>query len=327
MINRVVVCLAMTLLSANAGRGQGDDWKELMDRGQVQEKAADYAGALASYEKAAEVSERAAANDPRRLISWNSVASMYDALGQFPDAERSYRRALAAAEKSRGKDSAEYPVVLASLGSLYIEMGQTARGETMLRESLAIQETSPSRDEARLAMGRVCLAEALLATGRYQEPERLLTAALAVWEKHPDAWRERGIILNNLGVVELYQKRYVEAQRLLERSLLMLEEGLTPDHPMLVRVLSNQATVFSRTGRRPEASEKLRRALEIVDKHLGADHPVNGVLLRNYAALLRQSGDKASARKAEARSAEVLKQSALRNGAGMVVDISAFPRK
>ena len=104
MSKRVVVCVAMTLMSTSAGWGQTDDWRELIERGQSLEKAADYAGALASYEKAAQASERGAANDPRRLISWNSVATMYDALGQFPDAERSYRRALIAAEKSRGKD-------------------------------------------------------------------------------------------------------------------------------------------------------------------------------------------------------------------------------
>jgi hypothetical protein len=96
---------------------------------------------------------------------------------------------------------------------------------------------------------------------------------------------------------------------------------------MLVRVLNNLASLFSRTGRRPEAAQNLRRALALVEKYLGADHPVNGILLANYAALLRESGDKATARTLQARSDQLLKQTALRGGLGMVIDISAFPKK
>jgi len=327
MTNRVVVCLAVTLLSASIASAQKDEWHLLMERGQAAEAVANYSGALAYYQDAARMSEQAGARDPRTLLSWNSVAAMHDALAHFTDAERSYRRALAAAEQSRGKNSVEYAVILGSLGSLYIEMGQTSRGETLLRASIAAQETLETPNEARLAVARNCLAEALLATGRYNEPERLLTAALAVLEKRPDSWKERGIILNNLGLVGLYQKRYGEAQRLFERALATLEAVVAPDNPMLVRVLNNLATALSRTGRREAAVQNLRRALDIMDKYMDADHPVNGVLLGNYAALLREAGDKANARVLEARSAKVLKQSALRNGVGMVVDISSLPRK
>lgn len=327
MSKTAFVCLTALLLFGGTAFPQTDEWHALMQQGTALEAAADFAGAVTYYERAARIGEPAAAGDTRTMRSWAAAAAMHDALGRYSDAVRSYRLALAGAEQSRGRNSEDYAVLLGSLGSLYTEMGQVARGTSMLRESIATQEALKSADESRLTTARICLAEALASAGQYPEAEQLLTAGLAVWEKHADAWKERSLVLNNLGIVQLRQQRYAEAQRSFERSLALMEAGLSPDHPMLVRVLGNLAVLFGRTGRRAEAMQIFSRALGIVDRYLGPDHPVNGPLLRNYAAVLRQSGDKAGARRMEARSALALKQSALRNGAGMVVDISELARK
>ena len=100
-----------------------------------------------------------------------------------------------------------------------------------------------------------------------------------------------------------------------------------PDHPMLVRILNNLASLENRTGHREEAGQRLRRALDIAERRLGPEHPSYAALLANYAAFLRQGGDKSRAKELAAQSTEILKDSSRRNGLGAVVDISSLRRK
>src|SRR5262249_12868513 len=162
--------------------------KAAMDRANAAERAGDYATAATAYHDAVRMAEHYAANDRRRIYSWNALAMMYDALGRLPDGAAAYRRALAAAERSTGKNSADYALIQGNLASLYVEMGQTARGEEMVRKSLATYAAMEQPDEVRIAMSRNILAEILLLSRKKQEADELLTASLAALAGHPDAW-------------------------------------------------------------------------------------------------------------------------------------------
>jgi tetratricopeptide (TPR) repeat protein len=298
-----------------------------MDQGSTSKIVGDFAKSATAYREATQIAEQFDRRDSRRLFAWNSLATVYDALGRYNDAEAGYRRALRAAEESSGKSSSDYALVLGNLGAMYVETGQAARGEKLVREALAIHSAAGRPDELRIAITQNSLAEILLVSGKYREAEPLLTESLAVLEKRPNAWSETALVLNNLGVVRVYQRNYADGARLLLQSLATMEERLGPDHPMLLRTLNNVASLANRAGNREEAGEKLRRALDIAERRLGPEHPVYGGLLANYATYLRQGGEKSRARVLQARSNQILKDSSRRSGVGAVIDISAFQRK
>jgi len=315
------------VLTAAAGFPQTDQWRLRMDEGATAEIVGDYAKSVASYRVAAQIAEGFDRGDKRRVTTWNALANMYDALGQFVDAEAEYRRALKAAAEAGGKSSPEYGMVLGNLGTSYVETGRAASGEKLMREALAIYSAADPPDPLRLAIARNALAEVLSVTGKFKEADTLLTAALPVLEKNPNVWGEAAIATNNLGVARFNLGKHEEAGRLLHQALSMMELHTGPDHPMLARTLNNLASLSARTGHREEAGQCLRRALDIAEKRLGPEHPVYAAILANYAAFLRQGGEKAEAKVLEARSNQILKDSSRRNGIGAVIDINSLRSK
>jgi hypothetical protein len=97
----------------------------------------------------------------------------------------------------------------------------------------------------------------------------------------------------------------------------MMEQHLVPDHPMLIRFLSNLASLENRTGHSEQANRFLIRAVDIAKARLGLEHPTYALLLTNYAAMLRQSGDKSGAKAIEAQSTQILTDLRRRNGPGL----------
>ena len=297
-----VLTAAIAILTSVAGFPQTDDWRQRMDEGSAAETAGDYARAAASYRAATEVAERFDRRDRRRAVAWNAMATMYDALGQFADAEAAYRRALKEAAESTGKAGPEYALVLGNLGTWYVEIGQRAAGEKLLREALAIYSAADPPDELRIAVARNGLAEVLCVARKYKEADPLLTRALAVLEKNPRTLGRDCARQQQPGCCALFGREHEEARRLFLQALAMMEQRWGPDHPMLVRILNNLASLEYRTGHREEAGQRLRRALDIAERRLGPEHPLYAALLANYAEFLRQGGEKSQAKVLEAQS-------------------------
>ncbi len=321
-----VLAAAIAILTSVAGFPQTDDWRSRMQEGAAAETVGDYAVAASSYRVATEVADRFDRHDRRRAVAWNAMATMYDALGRFAEAEAAYRRALKDAAESTGKAGPDYALVLGNLGSWYVETGQRAAGEKLLRESLAIYSAADPPDELHIAVAQNGLAEVLCVDRKYKEADPLLTRALAVLEKNPRVWGETALAKNNLGVVRFLEGNYEEARRLFLEAMAMIEQRWGPEHPMLARILNNLASLENRTGHREEAGQRIRRALDIAEKRLGPDHPAYAALLANYAAFVRQGGDKARAKALEAQSAQILRDSSRRNGLGAVIDVSSLRR-
>jgi tetratricopeptide (TPR) repeat protein len=252
------------------------------------------------------------------------MATMYDAAGQFADAAAGYRRALKEAAASVGKTGPEYALVLSNLGASYVQTGQAAAGEKLVREALAIYSAADPPDEFRIAVAQNALGEILCLIRKYQEAGTLLTRSLAVLQKEPGAWGETALARNTLGVVRFEEGNPEEARRLILEALTALERHLGLDHPMLVRILNNLASLANRSGHREEAGQLLRRSLDIAEKRLGPEHPAYALLLGNYAAFLRQGGDKSGAKVLEAQSTRILKDIGRRNGLGDVVDVNSL---
>ena len=311
-------------LAVSAAFPQADDWQRLMDQGIAAHTAGDYGEAASCYRAAAALSEHFDRANSRRFAAWNALATAYDALGRYADAETNYRRALGAAEQAQGKSSVSYASVLANLGTLYAETGQAARAVKTLRQALAIHESAALVSERRIALTRSSLGDVLAFTGKYGEAANHLTTALAALEKLPDNWSEIAVTLNGLAVTRMFQADYADSERLLRRALATLEQHAGSDHPMLVRPLNDLASVLAREHRMDETAALLRRAIDIAGRRIGIEHRLYGKLLANYAGYLRQAGEKSQAKTFQAQADRILQDSARRNGLGVRVDISTL---
>lgn len=326
-MTKMVALALMALTTAQAGPPQVDDWQRLVNLGSTAEASGEYGRAAAFYRDAARIAETFQPGDPRRPFTFNGLGMMYDALGQFADAELAYQRTLAVLTEFQPPPVLDRAMVLTNLSTLYLETGQTARAEKLLDEATAISAGAPDPDERRLAIVQNSLAELLISTGRQEEAERLLTACLAVLEPRPDAQTEVGIARNNLGVVRLYQGRFADSVRLLEQSLAALQAGRHPEHPIVLKTLNNLAAARQRNGQSVEAGRDWRHAVDLAAKLLGTEHPLYGEILANYARYLRETGDKSEGKALASRATRILRDSRRRSGIGAVIDVSDLRRK
>jgi tetratricopeptide (TPR) repeat protein len=322
------VCLVFATMALEAAFAETDEWQRLMEQGSALQVAGNYAEAANSFRDAARVAEAFGVRDPRLPISLNALATQLVELGRYPDAQRQYRRALAAVENAQGKQNTAYAQTLGDLGLLYLQEGQAAQSEPLLRESMAIYAAVLPLSDEHVGMSRNYLAQAVIKEGHLEEAESLLTEAIRTFQNSPapDAGL-LGVALNNLAGVRFLQGRKAEAIGLFEEGLGKLEVKYGAEHPLLLRVLCNMANVYAQSGRRNEADAAFRRCLAMTEKTLGARNPFYGTALANYAAFLRKTGHKTQARTLEARSREVLQDSAQGNGTGMTVDVSEFRQK
>jgi tetratricopeptide (TPR) repeat protein len=317
-----VWCVWVALGSVPA---QADEWDRLTKLGDQQSVSGNYSAALTLYRQALKIAESADPADPRLAATLDYLGNIYGNLGNWQESERQFRRALGLMESIAGRESIGYGLLQLDLGTMYGNSGRTDRAERPLRDALAILMRVLPANDTRIAIARGSYATVMMQRGRYREAEDLLRQDLAVLEKQPErACVPIGHSYNTLGMVLRREGRSDEALALFEQAVQTIEACKGPDHPAVVQALNNLAIQYADAHKNADADATFLRALAICERRLGADHPMYGGMLWNYASFLRQTKRKSEAKKVAAQSQSVLRESARRNGDGLLVDVSSF---
>src|SRR5215831_19656354 len=98
---RVVVgAVLLMALCHGWGKGNGDEWERLVLDGAAHESAGNYVAAAASFRDAVRIAEQPSAPELRLPLSLNALARAHEELGDFAEAERLYKRAVAILDKA-----------------------------------------------------------------------------------------------------------------------------------------------------------------------------------------------------------------------------------
>jgi tetratricopeptide (TPR) repeat protein len=269
------------------------------------------------------LAEGANASDRTVVGIHDALASVYAEAGLYAESEHEYRHALALAEKSQGRQSLDYGLLVASMAVLPTQMGNRDAAIMLLSETIAVNRRTGSA--RNLAVVRNCLAEMLMVGKRYAEAESVLLDAQTDFANlkisDPKLLAE---LLNHLGMLRLDQGRYDESVELFRESLKAFEDAMGTEHPALVVPLNDLALSYLKVGRLNEAEGTLQRAIAICSKTLGEDHSTYGVLLENYAAVLRKLDRKREAKVLAARSQRIVRANRSRNGMGSTISITGL---
>jgi len=242
---------------------------------------APHADAVAGYADAVGIAEPTG-----RLMS--ALGSLFWAKALLGRVEPLYRRSLAIAEASPGKDRRNVAAALNNLAMLLRETNRLGEAEPLMRRALAITEASLGKDHPDVAIRLNNLAELLRATNRLGGAKPLLRRALAIDEAslgkdHPSV----AVALNNLAQVLQAANRLDEAEPLMRRALAIDEASFGKDHPSVALPLNNLAQLLQATTRLGEAEPLMRRVVTILEASLGKDHPSVATALNNLASLLQ----------------------------------------
>ena len=102
--------------------------------------------------------------------------------------------------------------------------------------------------------------------GDYALAERSVMRAQEMILQVPQAEpRELGYVLQELGRLRFFQKRFAEAAETQSRSLEILSRHLSADHPIILRTKANYAKVLRKLKRKRDAKrveQEIRTALQ-----------------------------------------------------------------
>lgn len=165
----------------------------------------------------------------------------------------------------------------------------TQLDELTMRTLPEIVERAVGADHPEFAKILHRLAVSYHARGNPQKAEFLYRRALHTAERaFSEPNLELGLIMNNLGRVLYDQKKFSEAERFYERSLVVLHEALgEAEHPKLATPLSNLASLYLDQEKWELAEEFYGRSITILEKALGPEHP-KVAKTRKKLAVVRQ---------------------------------------
>ena len=218
---------------------------------------------------------------------YDALASAYAEAGQYSESEHEYRRAIALAERTAGRQSLEYALLVAGMAVLPTQIGNREPVIEILSQAfVANRRTGPAREWAILG---VCLAQFLVDGRRYVEAESVLleaqSGATGLKTIDPKLLAE---LLSGLGELRFDQRRYGESVDLYLRSLQLFERAMGDQHPSLVAPLNNLGLSYFMLGRLNDAERTLRRANVVCGNTLGENHATCGAVLEGYAVVLRK---------------------------------------
>jgi tetratricopeptide (TPR) repeat protein len=319
---RFVLCVI--LLAARSGQAgeAAKAWRDWVSEGKSLRANGNYTAAAQAFRQALISAGRSGVDDRQLIGLYHALGSAYADAGQFAESEHEYRRALSLLEKTQGRQSLDYAMVVATMAALPTQTENREDVIAVLREAIADnRQTGPAQD---LAIVRGRLAEIFRKAKRYQEEEPLLLEALAGLTKQKSADPHLiGRFLTDLAVLRFDQGRFEESFDLQQQAIRVLETSLGKEHPSLVVPLGNLGTNYTSLGRFDDACNAYQRALDVCTKTLGED-PTYALLLRNYAVVLRKLGRKHEAKKMETESQRIQRAVDRRNGVGSTISLTAL---
>jgi tetratricopeptide (TPR) repeat protein len=249
----------------------------------------------------------------------NNLAAIMLFSGRLAEAEIFAERSVNILEKSYSPKDSVLIRPLQILSAARFEQGKTGKAREAFQKMQAIPAERP--DYEALVHG---LAAALLqAEGRSKEAESEYLATMSAWERAGRAnTTESAAVLSQLGSLLIEEHRFAEAQRLLDRALVIFTADKDTVAMDRVKLLNLRAALHARQGQWREAEQELRQGVMIIDRQPQVDPVTVAALLANYAVALRKTHQREEARSVEAR-ARALPAHPVRNALVDVTELFA----
>jgi len=220
-----------------------------------------------------------------------AIARTYYGLGEYADAERLLRSALATRIAAEGHETDGVAETLATLGETLQVQRKADESEKLLREALAIREKLHGRESRESAAALNELARTLVNKSDYKEAEKLAREGLAIRERLAGP-RSREAAESHRTLCSLYTDQDEWKRALEECSVqVAIRRDLREDGPELGGALNDVAVAQTQLGDYDAAEKTFDEAMEIHKRVLGEDHPEYASGLENIGNIWYRRGE------------------------------------
>jgi CHAT domain-containing protein/tetratricopeptide (TPR) repeat protein len=271
---RFLAVATLVLLVCIPSSAQEARWKELFAQAGQLKQQGKPVQALPIAQEAERVAEATfGLQNANTLASINRLATIYDDLGRYSEAEPLYKRAIGVGIKTLGPESEGIGAMLNNLAALNEETERYADSERFYKGALAINLKNFGPENPAVAINLNNLGLLYTMQARFAEAEPLYRRALAIDQKaYGDENPHVAINLNNLGLMYTQEAHYAEAEPLFKQAL-AIDQKSGINSSAIATDIHNLAALYELEGHQSQSEDLYKRALTIYEKQLGPDHP------------------------------------------------------
>lgn len=268
-------------------------WNKFSKQGETALKAGKFGEAERSFNSALKEAQKSGKQDRRLAESYENLAALYQARGQFVKSEPLLEKAMSTRGKLLGVEDPEVLISLARLGQFYLAHGKTVKSERLYNKLTEFTEHKIQREQ------KAVLNLQELATFYTSRPQ--LEGALPLIKQAQqmttnwlsDQYPELAVALDRLGTTYEQKNKISQAEQLFRLALTIREKSLKPEHLALSTSYENLATVLLAQGKYAQAEPLFKKSLLICEKVGGGRDLFTKIdgLAQCYASL----GDRAGA--------------------------------
>jgi serine/threonine protein kinase/tetratricopeptide (TPR) repeat protein len=227
--------------------------------------------------------------------SLNNLGLLLKARGEYVDAAKIYREALAIGRTLPDTADTDLFTSINNLARLVHEQGDYDEAIALYREALALPGIAGTRT-LRRALGLNNLALLLQDQRDYDAAEPLLLEALGIHREvsgslDPDLASS----LDNLGTLYIAKGHIARAEAPLLEALAIRRKVLEENDPKIAFSLNNLANFYHDRAEYDKAEAMYLDTIDVLRVQLGDEHPHIATTLNNLASLHQDRGDYASA--------------------------------
>lgn len=211
----------------------------------------------------------------------NNLAHQLEEQGRFAEAEPLAQRSYAACKFNFGL-APRCAVILNVLASVEEKSGRGDTAETHWREAISLFEANPGTYMEGFSASLNDLGKYYFSIHRNGNARQLFSRAINLWPKdasHPDL----ASVYTNLGVVDVEEKKYAQAQQRLSRALEMDLALLGPVHSKVATDCNNLGVLAAKRKHYDGAEQFLLRSITIDENAVGENSPIVAQRTANLA--------------------------------------------
>ncbi|HEU0037307.1 MAG TPA: serine/threonine-protein kinase [Kofleriaceae bacterium] len=210
-----------------------------------------------------------------------------DASGKLVDARAHHERALAARERTLGKDHLEVAQVLDNLGAIPLQQQRYDEAEQIYTRALAIRRAALGDDHPDVAASWTALGSAQRGRGAFDAAKQSYERAYTIWKRvlgdsHPSV----AAALNNLAMLERDMQKPGDAEQHLEAAIAIWRAGdAKASAADIATAIGNLGLIAYDRGDLTRAAAKIAESIAVLEATLGTDHPRLANQLANLARI------------------------------------------
>lgn len=208
-------------------------------------QAAELAKSAIRYPQALKHYRKAAILDDKNPLYMDRLATMYQDMGRYSEAEPLYLKSLKVRKKQLGNEHTDVASSLNNLACLYRSQGRYPEAEPLYLESLKVRKKQLGDEHPDVATGLSNLAGLYESQGHYAEAEPLFLESLAILKNQlGDGHPHVATVLSNLAGLNESIGRHSKAESLYRESLQILLMRLQVGHPLVANSLNSLACLY-----------------------------------------------------------------------------------